>query len=213
MPVQRTPYSSFLPMGFMLAVCSLLLGCPTPYEWRHENQWDSREQIGMAEASQVKLRAAQSRVFDTSDSRRILEAVVSTMQDLNFKVQVLDEELGLVSGKLLLSIERPASYIRLFPTTSTTIRACCSFQGIITPGVRSGIAATWCGSRSRCANATRSSRSSVQASSSICRRLKIRNPTRCFSAPLSSHCSSRVTLLRAPGRLCPAEPVQKNTHA
>jgi hypothetical protein len=107
MPVQRTPYSGFLPMGFMLAFCLMLLGCPSPYELRHENQWDSREQIGMAEASQVKLRAAQSRVFDTSDSRRILQAVVSTMQDLNFKVQVLDEELGVVSGKLLMSYERP----------------------------------------------------------------------------------------------------------
>jgi hypothetical protein len=94
----------------MLAICFLILGCPTPYEWRHENQWDSREQIGMAEASQVKLRAAQSRVFDTNDSRRILEAVVSTMQDLNFEVQVLDEELGVISGKLLMSFERPGFY-------------------------------------------------------------------------------------------------------
>ena len=102
MPVQRAPY-----YGFLLAVCLLLPGCPSPYELRHENQWDSREQIGMAEASQVKLRAAQSRVFDTSDSRRILQAVVSTMQDLDFKVQVLDEELGVVSGKLLMSFERP----------------------------------------------------------------------------------------------------------
>jgi hypothetical protein len=107
MPVTQSPHSGFLPTGFMLAVCFLLLGCPSPYEMRHENQWDSREQIGMAEASQVKLRAAQSRVFDTNDSRRILEAVVSTMQDLNFKVQVLDEELGVVSGKLLMSFERP----------------------------------------------------------------------------------------------------------
>lgn len=78
-----------------------------PYEWRHENQWDSREQIGMAEASQVKLRASQSRVFDTVDSRLILQAVVSIMQDLNFTLQVLDEELGLVSGKLLVPLERP----------------------------------------------------------------------------------------------------------
>lgn len=95
----------------LLAACFLLSGCwPIPYEWRHENQWDSREQIGMAEASQVKLRAAQSRVFDTVDTRRILEAVVSTMQDLNFTIQVLDEELGLVSGKQLLDLERPSSY-------------------------------------------------------------------------------------------------------
>jgi len=104
----RISYSGLLYRGFLLAICLLFTGCPSPYEWRHENQWDSREQIGMAEASQVKLRAAQSRVFDTNDSRRILEAVVSIMQDLNFTMQVLDEELGVVSGKLLLSFERPA---------------------------------------------------------------------------------------------------------
>jgi hypothetical protein len=114
MPVHRTPYSGFLPMGFVLAFCFLLVGCPTPYEWRHENQWDAREQIGMAEASQVKLRVAQSRVFDTNDSRRILEAVVSTMQDLNFEVLVLDEELGVVSGKLLMAFERPAYYFPFY---------------------------------------------------------------------------------------------------
>ncbi len=107
MPVHRTPYSALLPAGLLLGIF-LLSGCPTPYEWRHENQWDSREQIGMAEASQVKLRDAQSRVFDTNDTRRILEAVIDTMQDLNFKVQVLDEELGVVSGTLLMSFERPS---------------------------------------------------------------------------------------------------------
>jgi len=114
MPAKRTPYSGLLWAGIMLALCTLLTGCPTPYELRHENQWDSREQIGMAEASQVKLRAAQSRVFDTNDSRRILVAVVSTMQDLNFEVQVLDEELGIVSGKRLMSFERPAFHDRTY---------------------------------------------------------------------------------------------------
>jgi len=108
---QRTPHLRLLSAGCLLAGCFLLAGCwPMPYEWRHENQWDSREQIGMAEASQVKLRAAQSRVFDTVDSRRILQSVLSVMQDLNFTVQVLDEELGLVSGKQLLELERPPTY-------------------------------------------------------------------------------------------------------
>lgn len=110
MPGHRRPYPGFFSKGLILACCFLLQGCPTPYEFRHENQWDSREQIGMAEASQVTLRAAQSRVFDTNDSRRILAAVVSTMQDLNFEVEVLDEELGVVSGKLLMSFERPSYY-------------------------------------------------------------------------------------------------------
>jgi hypothetical protein len=83
-----------------------LQGCPTPYELRHENQWDSREQIWLSEQSQVKVRAAQSRVFDTTDEQRMLATIVSTMQDLDFKVEVLDEELGIVSGKKYIENEQ-----------------------------------------------------------------------------------------------------------
>jgi hypothetical protein len=54
----------------------------------------------------VKIRAAQSRAFDTVDERRILEAVVAAMQDLDFKVDVLDEELGIVSGKKFIENEQ-----------------------------------------------------------------------------------------------------------
>ena len=93
--------------GLLLVVglCPLLQGCPTPYELRHQGQWDSRDQIWLSEESQVKLRAAQSRVFDTTDRRRTLEAIVDTMQDLDFKVDVLDEELGIVSGKKFVENE------------------------------------------------------------------------------------------------------------
>jgi hypothetical protein len=91
-----------------IALCLLLQGCPSPYEWRHQNQWDSREQIWLSEESQVKLRAAQSRVFETADHRRILEAIVSAMQDLGFMIEVLDEELGIVSGKRFEPLERPS---------------------------------------------------------------------------------------------------------
>ena len=86
-----------------------LQACPGPYDLRHEDQWDSREQVWRSEESQVKIRAAQSRAFDTVDERRILEAVVAVMQDLDFKVEVLDEELGIVSGKKFVETER--SYV------------------------------------------------------------------------------------------------------
>jgi len=89
-----------------LGLSLLLQGCPTPYEWRHQDQWDSREQIWLSEESQVKLRAAQSRVFNSTDRRRTLEAIVDTMQDLGFMVEVLDEELGIVSGKRFEPLER-----------------------------------------------------------------------------------------------------------
>lgn len=82
-----------------VALCLLLQGCPTPYELRHESQWDARSQIWLSDDSQVKIRAAQSRVFDTTDRQRMLSAIISTMQDLDFMVEVLDEELGIVSGK------------------------------------------------------------------------------------------------------------------
>ena len=78
---------------------SLLASCLTPFESRHEGQWNSRDQIWLSEESQVALRAAQSRVFDTTDRLRILAAVVATLQDLGFMIEVLDEELGVVSAK------------------------------------------------------------------------------------------------------------------
>lgn len=88
------------------ALCLLLQGCPMPYELRHDNQWDSHEQIWLSEESQVKLRAAQSRVFDTTDRMRMLAAIVSTLQDLDFKLEVLDEELGVVSARKFIENER-----------------------------------------------------------------------------------------------------------
>jgi hypothetical protein len=94
--------SVFLGIG----LCLLLQGCPTPYELRHENQWDSREQIWLSEVSQVKVRAAQSRVFDTTDQRHLLKTIVSAMQDLDFKLEVLDEELGTISGKKYVETEQ-----------------------------------------------------------------------------------------------------------
>lgn len=107
MPFHRPPSAGQLRTGLLVGLCLLLLGCPGPYELRHQNQWDSKEQIWLSEASQVKLRAAQSRVFDTTDRRKLLEAAIATMQDLNFMIEVLDEELGIVSGKFFAPLERP----------------------------------------------------------------------------------------------------------
>lgn len=86
----------------------LMAGC-VGYPARHEIQGDSREQIWLSEASQVKVRNAQSRVFDTADKRQMLEAVIAAIQDLGFQIEVLDETLGIVSGKKFLDAERPGS--------------------------------------------------------------------------------------------------------
>lgn len=89
-PRRKAPWSLVLGL--------LLPSCMSQFEARHESQGDSREQIWMSEESQVKLRAAQSRVFDTTDKTRILTAVVATLQDLGFMIAVVDEDLGIVSG-------------------------------------------------------------------------------------------------------------------
>ena len=104
----RIPISRGTAATLAAGLCLLLQGCPTPYELRHQDQWESRDQIWLSEESQVKLRAAQSRVFDTNDRRRTLEAIVDTMQDIGFMVEVLDENLGIVSGKKFEAIERPS---------------------------------------------------------------------------------------------------------
>ena len=88
--------------------CAGVVGCST-YEIRHAIQWDSRLQISDAELSQVKVRAAQSRVFDTSDRDRAVDAIVATFQDLGFQVDVLDGVLGIVSGKKFLNEGGPGT--------------------------------------------------------------------------------------------------------
>lgn len=86
---------------------ALIAGGCAPYTMRHEIQGDSSTQIWLSEESQVKVRNAQSRVFDTQDKRQMLEALVATFQDLGFQIEVLDETLGIVSGKKFLDAERP----------------------------------------------------------------------------------------------------------
>lgn len=86
--------------------CALLIQGCSPYESKHQNQWNSRDQIWLSEASQLKVRAAQTRAFDTTDRRRMFEAIISTMQDLDFNVELLDEELGIISGKKFVEAEQ-----------------------------------------------------------------------------------------------------------
>ena len=72
-------------------------------QWGAELQWNSRSQILMSEASQVKLRSVQTRMFETTDKIKIMKTTVATMQDLFFDIDVLDEDLGLVSGKKMFN--------------------------------------------------------------------------------------------------------------
>lgn len=81
-----------------LLLTSFAASCMSAFESRHETLSDARDQIWLADDSQVMLRNAQSRVFETADRPRLLAAIVQTMQDLGFMVEALDETLGVVSG-------------------------------------------------------------------------------------------------------------------
>ncbi|MCG8548581.1 MAG: hypothetical protein MJE12_30630 [Alphaproteobacteria bacterium] len=61
-------------------------------------QTDSREQLLKTGKSQVELRSVQSRTFDTGNKQRTLQAVIATLQDLNFVVGTVDAVLGSVTG-------------------------------------------------------------------------------------------------------------------
>jgi hypothetical protein len=105
-PTMPTPAVRGLAVGSVVALSLFAQGCLS-YEWAQQIQSDSHDQILTSEASQVKLRAAQTRSFDTADRTQVLRGVVFTLQDLDFQVEVLDEELGIVSGKKIVAIERP----------------------------------------------------------------------------------------------------------
>ena len=70
-------------------------------QWGAAIQWNSKDQILMSESSQVKMRSIQTRVFDTTDKDRIMRAIIGSMQDLYFDLDVIDHESGIISGKKL----------------------------------------------------------------------------------------------------------------
>jgi hypothetical protein len=54
------------------------------------------------EESQVKLRSMQTRAFDTTDKKKMMQTVISTMQDLDFVINKADIILGSVTGSKYL---------------------------------------------------------------------------------------------------------------
>lgn len=58
-----------------------------------------------ADQSTLKLRAMQTRSFETQDKKKTLRAVVATLQDLGFVLDKADDELGTVSATKLKGYE------------------------------------------------------------------------------------------------------------
>ena len=61
----------------------------------------STKQVLATKESQVKLRAIQTRAFDTTDQVMMLRTIIATLQDLGFIIDKADDELGTVSGTKL----------------------------------------------------------------------------------------------------------------
>lgn len=61
----------------------------------------SRKQLLAADASQVKLRSIQTRVFDTADKEKMQRTVMATLQDLGFVIDDASAVLGTVSATKL----------------------------------------------------------------------------------------------------------------
>lgn len=50
------------------------------------------------EKSQVQLRSIQTRAFDTADKKFMMQAVINTLQDLDFVIDKADLTIGMVSS-------------------------------------------------------------------------------------------------------------------
>ena len=82
-------------MGFpriaLNAIVTLMLvglsGCAT-----------SKGQLMKMDTSQISLRTIQTRAFDTTDDKRALRSVISTLQDFDFLIDEANKVLGLVSA-------------------------------------------------------------------------------------------------------------------
>ena len=84
----------------------------------------STRQILATQESQVKLRAIQTRVFDATDTDKMLRTVIATLQDLGFIVDKADPVLGAVSGtKLDQYILRMTVSVRPRGDTQLLVRA------------------------------------------------------------------------------------------
>lgn len=87
-------------------------------------QDDSRKQILATTASQVELRSVQTRAFDTTDHNMAIRTVISTMQDLGFVIDQVDEKLGSVSAtRLDKQMMRMTVTVRPRGRTQTAVRA------------------------------------------------------------------------------------------
>ncbi len=62
----------------------------------------------VAQKTQLQVRESQSRLYDVSDLKLVMKALMNTLQDDNFIVQQANVDLGLLTAQKEVDIENPA---------------------------------------------------------------------------------------------------------
>ncbi len=76
----------------------------------------------------VRLRAIQTRAFDTTDERLVMRSVIGTLQDLGFVIDDANSNLGIISGtKLDGYLLRMMVTVKRRGEKQTTVRASAQF--------------------------------------------------------------------------------------
>jgi len=65
--------------------------------------------------SQVELRSIQTRAFDTIDKKKMMQTVISTMQDLDFVIDKADLQLGSITGSKFLGYDSVTMTVTVRP--------------------------------------------------------------------------------------------------
>jgi hypothetical protein len=76
---------------FLLIAVLMLTGCAS-----------TSQKAFVTNESQVQLRSIQTRAFDTTDKKMMMQTIISTMQDLDFVIDKADFMLGSVTGSKFL---------------------------------------------------------------------------------------------------------------
>ena len=94
----------FCGIAIILFLSMSLYGCAT-----------SAARALQSDESQVKLRSIQTRAFDTTDKKKMMQNVMSTMQDLDFVIEKADLALGSVTGTKFLGYESVTMSVTVRP--------------------------------------------------------------------------------------------------
>ena len=89
-----------------------LLGCATP-----------TRQLAKMDTSQLNLRSMQTRAFDTTDKKKALRSVISALQDFDFLIDEINQDLGLVSATRGFDRLQITVTVRLNGETQVLVRA------------------------------------------------------------------------------------------